>query len=122
MKDPFKMLICDCCEGAFHLSSCKPRAKKILEEKLCCHVYSRKKSNRRRKKLCHKYELPKPIQRLRCGLDVIQDMLVDAETYQTEVRIGTDFQTDVQEWSGGPIPRYAHLLLMKYIFIFTLPM
>jgi hypothetical protein len=62
MEDPFKMLICDYCEGAFHLSCCKPRAKKIPEEKWCCQVCSRKKPKRWCKKLCHKYELPKPIQ------------------------------------------------------------
>jgi hypothetical protein len=122
MEDPFKMLICDYCDGAFHLSCCKPRAKKISEEKLCYPVCLRKKPKRRCKRLCHKYELPKPIQRLRRGLHGIQYILVDAKPYKTEVRIGADFQADVPEWFGGPIPRYTHLLLMKYISRFPLLM
>jgi hypothetical protein len=122
MKDPFKMLIYDCCEGIFHLSSCNQLAKKIPEEKLCYQVCSRKKPKRWHKTLCHKYEIPKPIQRLCRGLGAIQDMLVDAEPYQTEVRIGTDFEANVPKWSSGPIPRYTHLLLIKYIPRFPLPM
>jgi hypothetical protein len=88
MEDLFKMLKCDFCKGAFYLSYVKPCDKKIPEEKWCCRVCSRKKPKRWHKKLCHKYELPKPIQRLRRDLIVIQDMLVDAESYQTELRIG----------------------------------
>ncbi|TVU10825.1 hypothetical protein EJB05_44377 [Eragrostis curvula] len=103
MEDPTKMLICDSCEGAFHLSCCKPRVKKIPQEQWYCQVCSRKKPKRQRGKLGPKHELPKAIQRPGRGLGTIQDMLVDAEPYATEVRIGTDFQADVPEWSG-PIP------------------
>jgi hypothetical protein len=99
-----------------------PCAKKIPEEKLCCQVCSKKKPKRQHKKLCLKHELPKPIQRLCRGLSSIQDMLVDVKPYRTDVRISADFQADVLEWSSGPIPRYTHLLLMKYISRFPLPM
>jgi hypothetical protein len=117
MEDPSKMLICDCCEGAFHLSCCKPRVKKIPEEEWYCLVCKRKKPKRYHGKLTSpKRGLPKGIQRPRRGLGPIQDMLVDAESYESEVRIGSKFQADVPEWSG-PISRYAYLLLMKLILI-----
>ncbi|KAF8728720.1 hypothetical protein HU200_017995 [Digitaria exilis] len=104
MEDPSKMLICDRCEGAFHLSCCKPRVRKIPQEKWYCQVCSRRKPKRQSGKLSPKYKLPTPIKRPHRGLGTIHDMLVDAEPYETEVRIGTDFQADVPEWSG-PIPR-----------------
>jgi hypothetical protein len=111
MGNPVKMLICDCCEGAFHLSYCKPHVRKILEKKWCYQACSRMKPKRQRNKLGPKQ---KPMQRPLCGLSAtIQDMSVDTELYQSDVRIGTTFQVDVPEWSG-PTPRYTHLLLMKY--------
>ncbi|CAN6163199.1 unnamed protein product [Urochloa humidicola] len=101
MEDPSKMLICDCCEGAFHLSCCNPRVKKIPDEEWYCLVCKRKKPKRQRGKLTSpKRQLPRDIQRPRRGLGPIQDMLVDAESYESEVRIGNKFQADVPEWSG----------------------
>lgn len=74
---------------------------------------SRKKPKRQREKLSSpKDGSPKNIQRPRRGLGPIVDMLVDAEPYEAEVRIGRDIQAEVPEWSG-PISGYAHLLLMK---------
>ncbi|TKW21972.1 hypothetical protein SEVIR_4G157100v4 [Setaria viridis] len=101
MEDPSKMLICDCCEGAFHLSCCDPRVKKIPEEEWYCLVCKKKKPKRQRGKLTSpKRVLPKDIQRPRRGLGPIRDMLVDPESYVTDVRIGSKFQADVPEWSG----------------------
>jgi len=101
LEDPSKMLICDCCEEAFHLSCCKPRVKKIPEEAWYCLVCKRKKPKRHHGKLTSpRRELPKDIQRPRRGLGPIQDMLVDAESYESEARIGSKFQADVPEWSG----------------------
>jgi hypothetical protein len=111
LGNPLKMLICDCCEGGFHLSCCKPCVRKIPKKKWCCQICSRMRPKRQRNKLGPKH---KPIQRPRRGLGtMIQDMLVDAELYQSGMRIGTNFQADVPEWSG-PTPRYKHLLLMNY--------
>lgn len=109
LEDPSKMLICDFCEGAYHLSCCKPHIRKVPQEKWFCQVCSRKKPRRHRGKLSSKH--------IKLRSPEIPDMLVDAEPYQTEVRIGTDFQADVPEWSG-PIPRYTHLLLMNVFLAF----
>ncbi|XP_062178495.1 uncharacterized protein LOC133883246 isoform X2 [Phragmites australis] len=101
MEDPSKMLICDYCEGAFHLSCCNPRVKKIPEEEWYCMVCERKKPKRQHEKLMSpQRELPMHIQRPRRGLRAIEVMLVDSEPYETEVRIGRDFQAEVPEWSG----------------------
>ncbi|KAL6603111.1 hypothetical protein ACP70R_043472 [Stipagrostis hirtigluma subsp. patula] len=101
MEDPSNMLICDRCEGAFHLSCCHPRIKKIPEEEWYCQVCARKKPRRQHEKLKSPNDgLPKGIQRPRRGLGAIRDMFVDSEPYETEVRIGRDFQADVPEWSG----------------------
>jgi hypothetical protein len=43
-------------------------------------------------------------------------MLMDSESYESEVRIGSMFQAEVPEWAG-PISRFAHLLLMSYFKI-----
>lgn len=115
MEDPSKMLICDCCDGAFHLLCCNPRVKKIPEEEWYCLACKRKKPKRQRGKLTNpKFKSSKDIQRPRRGLGPIRDMLVDSESYESEVRIGSKFQAEVPEWSG-PISRYAHLLLMKLL-------
>jgi hypothetical protein len=117
MEDPTKMLICDCCEGAFHLSCCNPRVKKIPEEEWYCLVCKKKKPKRQLGKLTSpKCVLPMDIQRPRRGLGPIRDMLVDDESYESDVRIGTKFQADVPEWSG-PISGYAHLLFITFILI-----
>ncbi|KAF8658632.1 hypothetical protein HU200_059098 [Digitaria exilis] len=101
MEDPSKMLICDCCEGAFHLLCCNPRVKKIPEEEWYCLVCKKKKPKRQRGKFrTPKGKLPKYSQRPRRGLGPIRDMLVDVESYESEVRIGSKFQADVPEWSG----------------------
>ncbi|KAL6874149.1 hypothetical protein ACP4OV_014231 [Aristida adscensionis] len=101
MEDPSNMLICDRCEEAFHFSCCYPRTKKIPEEEWYCQVCSRKKPKRQRGKLPSPNDgLPKGVQRPRRGLGPIGDMFMDSESYETEVRIGRDFQAEVLEWLG----------------------
>ncbi|KAJ1260237.1 hypothetical protein BS78_10G216600 [Paspalum vaginatum] len=99
MENPSKMLICDCCDGAFHLSCCIPHVKKVPEGEWYCLACKRKKPKRQRGKLTNP-KGPKDIQRPRRGLGPIRDMLVDSESYESEVRIGCNFQAEVPEWSG----------------------
>ncbi|KAG0515477.1 hypothetical protein BDA96_10G282200 [Sorghum bicolor] len=101
MEDPSKMLICDCCEGAFHLLCCNPRVKKIPEEEWYCLACKKKKPKRQRGKLTNpKVKSSKDIERPRRGLGPIREMLVDSESYESDVRIGSKFQAEVPEWSG----------------------
>lgn len=101
MEDPLSMLICDCCEAAFHLSCCYRHIKKIPNKKWYCLGCSRKKPKRQREKLLSPEDgSPKNVQRPRRGVGPIGDMLVDAEPCEAEVRIGRDFQAKVPEWSG----------------------
>ncbi|CAM0908959.1 unnamed protein product [Alopecurus aequalis] len=97
LEDPCRMLICDCCEGAFHLHCCHRRIKKIPDKEWYCLDCSRKKPKRRPST---KDGSDKRIQRPRQGLGSIADMLMNTEPYETEVRIGRNFQAEVPEWSG----------------------
>jgi hypothetical protein len=108
LEDPCRMLICDCCEGAFHLHCCNRRMKKIPDKEWYCLDCSRKKPKRQREMLpSTKDGSAKHIQRPHRGLGSIGDMLMNAEPYETQVRIGGDFQAEVPEWSG-PISWYAY--------------
>ncbi|XP_058068156.1 uncharacterized protein LOC131217276 isoform X2 [Magnolia sinica] len=107
LDKPLKMLICDLCEEAFHLSCCNPRVKKIPVDEWYCQSCIRKR--------------PKPLfetttggissnimgemseyrkKFLRSGGGIISFMLKDTEPYTTGVRIGKAFQADVPDWSG----------------------
>ncbi|KAM0917478.1 hypothetical protein ACQ4PT_009488 [Festuca glaucescens] len=101
LEDPCRMLICDCCEGAFHLHCCHRRIKKIPDKEWYCLDCSRKKHKRKREMLpSAKDESAKHIQRPHRGLGSIRDMLMNPEPYDTQVRIGGNFQAEVPEWSG----------------------
>lgn len=109
-----KMLICDLCEEAFHLSCCNPQVKQIpADEWYCCSCLKKK---------------PKPLLETTTSpsktLNILSEtseyrkralmseygpilfMLKDTEPYTTGVRIGKSFQADVPDWSG-PISEYV---------------
>ncbi|CAD6338791.1 unnamed protein product [Miscanthus lutarioriparius] len=86
---------------AFHLLCCNPRVKKIPEEEWYCLACKKKKPKRQRGKLTNpKVKSSKDIERPHRGLGPIRDMLVDSESYESDVRIGSKFQAEVPEWSG----------------------
>lgn len=86
-----KMLICDLCEESFHMSCCNPVIKKIPVGDWFCHSCSRKKlkimetNSRKSRQDC---------------LGPIASMLSHADHYESNVRIGEDFQAEVPDWSG----------------------
>lgn len=87
-----KMLICDLCEEAFHMSCCSPTVKKVPNGDWFCHFCSRKKVRIMKEtsfgNLSKGYFGP------------IARMLRDVDNYKSDVRIGKDFQVDVPDWSG----------------------
>ncbi|VAI92607.1 unnamed protein product [Triticum turgidum subsp. durum] len=99
-EDPCRMLICDRCEEAFHLLCCHRRIKKIPDNDWYCLDCSRKKPKRQREMLPSTKGSAKHIQRPLQVLGSKGDMLTNAEPYETQVRIGRDFQAEVPEWSG----------------------
>ncbi|KAM3193966.1 hypothetical protein ACQJBY_070550 [Aegilops geniculata] len=99
-EDPCRMLICDRCEEAFHLLCCQRRIKKIPDNDWYCLDCSRKKPKRQREMLPSTKGSAKHIQRPLQVLGSKGDMLTNAEPYETQVRIGRDFQAEVPEWSG----------------------
>ncbi|XP_012068464.1 uncharacterized protein LOC105631075 isoform X2 [Jatropha curcas] len=104
-ESTLKMLICDNCEEAFHLSCCNPRVKRIPLDEWFCHSCSKKRSKILKEKICRTY--PNMIgEKGRCRSSSINElnpialMLRDAGSYASGVRIGKGFQAEVPDWSG----------------------
>ncbi|MCL7051543.1 hypothetical protein MKW94_006512 [Papaver nudicaule] len=98
MEDSQKMLICDNCEEAFHISCCSPKVRKIPVDEWYCQACSRKQRRLPRKSLNATNKASKC--KRAAPKDHIVSMLSDTKPYTTGVRIGKDFQADVPAWSG----------------------
>lgn len=106
---PLKMLVCDHCEEAFHLSCCIPEVKDINFDEWYCENCKKKK----RKPLLgvtKRGNPPKILQgasgckkKLWDGSSFLSSMLDDTEPYDSAVRIGAAFQAEVPEWAGPAI-------------------
>ncbi|XP_006652287.1 uncharacterized protein LOC102709267 [Oryza brachyantha] len=97
---PLKMLICDSCEAAFHLSCCIPRVREVPTDEWYCPPCFRKKPKGLYGKLSEGKVRPSGnINQRPHGMSHIEFMLKDTEPYVTGVRIGGDFQAEVPEWS-----------------------
>ncbi|TVU39972.1 hypothetical protein EJB05_13417 [Eragrostis curvula] len=96
-----KMLICDSCEAAFHLSCCNPCIKELPSDDWYCKTCSLKKPKGLYGKLSEGKVKPSGNTNQRPhGMSHIEYMLKDTEQYVSGARIGRDFQADVPEWSG----------------------
>lgn len=104
-EESSKMLICDSCEAAYHLSCCKTATKILGEDENWFDWY------------CPTCSLSKQVMRSSWegetsgeGRSIlnnpIQAMLVDKRSYRTAVRIGKNFQIDVPDWVG-PVKEYV---------------
>uniref|UniRef100_A0A0D9W4Y5 PHD-type domain-containing protein n=1 Tax=Leersia perrieri TaxID=77586 RepID=A0A0D9W4Y5_9ORYZ len=97
---PLKMLICDSCEAAFHLSCCIPRVHVVPTGEWYCLPCFRKKPKSLYGKLSEGKVKPSGnINQRPPGMNAIEYMLKDTKPYVTGVRIGGDFQAEVPEWS-----------------------
>ncbi|RCV23786.1 hypothetical protein SETIT_5G032700v2 [Setaria italica] len=102
LEHSLKMLICDSCEAAFHLSCCAPPIKELPTDEWYCAPCLCKKPKSVYGKLSEGKVLPSRNTNQRPhGMSHIDYMLKDAEPYVTGVRIGRDFQAEVPEWSGS---------------------
>ncbi|TVU19508.1 hypothetical protein EJB05_35659 [Eragrostis curvula] len=96
-----KMLICDSCEAAFHLSCCNPCIKELPSDDWFCKTCLLKKPKGVYGKLSEGKVKPSGNTNQRPhGMSHIEYMLKDTEQYVSGARIGRDFQADVPEWSG----------------------
>ncbi|CAL4993391.1 unnamed protein product [Urochloa decumbens] len=96
-----KMLICDSCDAAFHLSCCIPRIKELpTDEWYCVPCLCKKPKSPYGKFSEGKVKPSRNTNGRPHGMSHIEYMLKDAEPYVTGVRIGRDFQAEVPEWSG----------------------
>ncbi|URD94046.1 PHD [Musa troglodytarum] len=109
LGQPLKMLICDLCEEAFHVSCCRPKIRNLpFDEWFCQSCFSKKPKSfidEKSGKTCTLVdELPGHRRRASHRvLDPIAFMLRDSQPYTTGARIGKDFQAEVPDRSG-PIP------------------
>ncbi|KAA8522715.1 hypothetical protein F0562_009123 [Nyssa sinensis] len=101
-----RMLICDNCEEAFHVSCCNPRIKKIPADEWFCHSCLKKKRKILKETTTDKLlNISSETGRCRNATfkgesGPIAFMLRDTGPYATSVRIGKDFQGEVPDWSG----------------------
>ncbi|CAM0873914.1 unnamed protein product [Alopecurus aequalis] len=101
LDDPLKMLICDSCEAAFHLSCCIPCIKEVPAGEWYCPPCFRKKPKSLYGKLLEgKVKSSGNMDQRPHGMSHIDYMFKDAESYVSGVRIDRDLQAEVPEWSG----------------------
>ncbi|XP_047091090.1 uncharacterized protein LOC124702951 isoform X3 [Lolium rigidum] len=101
LDDPLKMLICDSCEAAFHLSCCIPCIKEVPVGEWYCPPCFRKKPKSLYGKLSEgKVKSSGNMEQRPHGMSHIEYMFKDAEPYVSGVRIDRDLQAEVPEWSG----------------------
>lgn len=104
--EALKMLICDHCDEAFHLSCCYPRIKKIPQNDWFCpsclrkkHIVIKQTATRKPTKTITETARGKSASAVDDS-NPIALMLEDDEPYMTSVRVGKGFQADVPEWRG----------------------
>ncbi|GJN14498.1 hypothetical protein PR202_gb01336 [Eleusine coracana subsp. coracana] len=106
MEHLLKMLMCDSCEAAFHLSCCIPGIKELpANEWFCNTCYLKKPKRVYGKQREGKVKPSANTNQKPHGMSHIEYMLKDTEQYVSGARIGIGFQADVPEWSG-PTSRY----------------
>jgi hypothetical protein len=106
-----KMLMCDSCEAAFHLSCCISAIGELPADEWFCKTCSLMKPKGLYGKLSEGKVKPSGnTNRRPQGMSHIEFMLKDTEQYVSGARIGRDFQADVPEWSG-PISRCLRMQL-----------
>ncbi|XP_077238481.1 RING/FYVE/PHD zinc finger superfamily protein isoform X2 [Tasmannia lanceolata] len=104
-ENPLKMLICDLCEEAFHLSCCNPRVKKTQVDEWYCQPCMKKKPKPLLEIIGKSSNIMSEMSQyrkkaLRGESGPISFMLKDQEPYTSGVRIGNAFQAEVPDWSG----------------------
>ncbi|KAJ8750721.1 hypothetical protein K2173_015902 [Erythroxylum novogranatense] len=110
-----KMLICDDCEEAFHVSCCNLRMKVIPAEEWFCHSCLKKHKILKEKTSRKSPNIMGGRKRSRNAssanhLHPAARMLRDNEPYVTGVRVGKGFQAEVPDWSS-PAHAYVPSLL-----------
>jgi hypothetical protein len=106
-----KMLMCDSCEAAFHLSCCISAIEELPADEWFCKTCSLMKPKSLYGKLSEGKVKPSGNTNGRPqGMSHIEFMLKDTEQYVSGARISRDFQADVPEWSG-PISRCLRMQL-----------
>ncbi|KAJ8767462.1 hypothetical protein K2173_017506 [Erythroxylum novogranatense] len=104
MELVLKMLICDDCEEAFHLSCCSLRMKGMPTDEWLCHSCLKKKHKILKKTSRRSPNIMGARRRSRNSLSARKShpaalMLRDNEPYVSSVRVGKGFQAEIPDWS-----------------------
>lgn len=115
LEDSTSTLICDMCEGSFHMSCCNPKVVSIpMKDNWYC-ITCRKKKKRPVIKYSIKSRENEYALKFKTGVldkrvhdkgadekggDLLWRMLQDDGAYTTQVRIGNEYQADVPLWTG----------------------
>lgn len=97
---PVKMLICDNCDDAYHLSCCNPRIRKAPRDEWFCQTCLIKKRNLLENSTCNESSSNFSSEG---ESGPIALMLKENGIYRTCVRIGNNFQAEVPDWTGPVI-------------------
>ncbi|XP_022987215.1 uncharacterized protein LOC111484837 isoform X1 [Cucurbita maxima] len=96
-----KMLVCDHCEYAFHVSCCNHRMKKVSNDEWYCNSCLKKNHKILKDVIMKKLANTSSRNGYSKGeSNSVALMLKDTEPYTTGVRIGKGFQAEVPDWSG----------------------
>jgi hypothetical protein len=101
LEHVLKMLRCDSCEAAFHLSCCTLDIEELPVDEWFCKTCSLMKPKGLYGKLSEgKVKSSGNTNRRPHGMSHIEFMLKDTEQYVSGARIGRGFQAELPEWSG----------------------
>ncbi|WCJ42275.1 hypothetical protein M5689_023094 [Euphorbia peplus] len=105
LESTLRMLICDSCEEAFHLSCCDPRVRKIpIDDEWFCHSCSKKRHKILSGAIStSSYMIGEEGRCVSSSIEKSNLILLtvrDTEPYSSRVPCGKGFQAEVPEWSG----------------------
>lgn len=91
-----KMLICDNCDDAYHLSCCKPHKKIAPEDEWFCQTCLIKKQRVLKKSSCNESSSNSPSE----GESGPTALMLKDTGYKTRVRISKKYQAEIPDWTG----------------------
>uniref|UniRef100_M1BW98 DNA binding protein n=1 Tax=Solanum tuberosum TaxID=4113 RepID=M1BW98_SOLTU len=109
-----KMLICDNCDDAYHLSCCKPHIKIAPEDEWFCQTCLIKKQKLLKKSSCNESSSNSPSE----GVSGPTALMLKDTGYRTRVRISKKYQAEIPDWTGPVTEFRASYVLISFTLIY----